>query len=322
MDCIIPGPSVKSFCAALACLSRVGKDLLVEFDAVEGLTLRALSDSKAVFGSFHYEPAFFTVCRAGATFLSANSRKSKKKRSRQEDPEEDRFCVRLSIKSLAAVVRPRKDVRHLHLRSTPDFLLEFEFQLLPGPRRVIHKVGFAQAPSIAAVARMEQASEMVVHPRILHTLLEPLRRSAEMALLIQESHRLISGVSFAHDDFATASSSMENTTQTNNNASLKTETSLSYDELVDLSYVSTVSGDDEQPPADLKEQVVLVFTLKEFKALLQFALLLEEQPLSIQFYWGGRPMVVTTQQPGLMKAELVMATLDHQLLAPSMKATN
>ena len=74
--------------------------------------------------------------------------------------------------------------------------------------------------------------------------------------------------------------------------------------------------------ADLKEQVVLVFTLKEFKAMLQFCSQAADQslPVSISFFWGGKPIVVKTNVEGL-SGELVMATLDHKLMA-SMKTSS
>lgn len=77
-----------------------------------------------------------------------------------------------------------------------------------------------------------------------------------------------------------------------------------------------------EPPGDLKEQVVLVFTLKEFKAFLQYcsqAVVDQELQVSIQFFWGGKPIVAKTVGEQF-SAELVMATLDHKLLG-SMKTS-
>lgn len=309
MDCLIPGHAVRPFCAAIGCLSRIGKDLIIEFDAVSGLTLRALSDSKAVFGSFHYEPSFFTKCSSAAL-----------RKRRRGDQDDGRCCVRLAMKSLSAVVRPRKDVVSLQLLTVGE-LLAFEFQLQRPEgqvSRVIHKVGVASAQSIAAVAAMDSASELVVQPTVLGTMLEPLKRSTEMALLVNETHKLISVVSFAHEDI---SSGENEAISASRQATLKTETSIGYDELMELHYVATSSRDNIQdragsPPGDLKEQVVLVFTTKEFRAMLDYAAkshLDQELPITLQFFWGGKPMVVSLDSQGF-SAELVMATLDHKLL--------
>lgn len=194
-------------------------------------------------------------------------------------------------------------------------LLAFEFRLQRPEgivTKVIHKVGVAAAQSVAAVTAMDKASELVVQPNVVLTMLEPLRRATEMALLINETHRLISSVSFAHDDMG------ENLAVTKQ-ASLKTETSIGYDDLVEMNYVSVPDYEDDDaipPPTDLQEQVVLVFTLKEFKAMLQFCAqsqIDQELPIMLRFFWGGKPIVVEAKSQGF-SAELVMATLDHKLL--------
>lgn len=326
MDCIIPGHSVRPFCAAIGCLSRVGKDLILEFDPVDGLTMRALSDSKAVFASFHYEPAFFDRCASPPlTFRKRKRTKSSNNEDEEQDNLEQSWCVRVAIKSLNAVVKPRKDVISLQLLTVGD-LLAFEFQLQRPEgvvTRIIHKVGVAPAQSIAAVAAMDKGSELVVQPNVVLTMLEPLKRSAEMALLVNETFKLISGVSFAHEDIGMgengSTNNNANTTHSSTTKSLKTETSIGYDELIELHYVSMPELEENEPippPDDIKEQVVLVFTIKEFKAMLQFCAqshMDQELPVTIQFYWGGKPMVVTTKSIGF-SAELVMATLDHKLL--------
>lgn len=331
MDCVIPGHAVKHFCSSIGCLSRIAKDIILEFDAVDGLTLTALSDSKAVFSSFHYEPAFFDRCMTPPLI------RKRKRKDQHEDPSlsqlDGKWCVRVAVKSLAAVVRPRKDVFSLQLLTMGD-LLAFEFQLQrPGGvvTRVTHKVGVAIANSTAAVAPMDNASELVVQPSVMLTMLEPLRRSVEMALLVNETHKLISSVSFAHDDMALGGSAEDSNANVNNSSlantkqsSLKTETSIGFDELSEVYYVSVPDVDDDEaipPPNDIREQVVLVFTIKEFKSMLQFCAqshMDQELPVTIQFYWGGKPMVVKAKAPGFV-AELVMATLDHKLLG-NMKA--
>lgn len=330
MECTIPGPSIRPFCAAIGCLSRIGKELYIDFDPIDGLSLRALNDSKSVFGSFHYETAFFTRC-SSAALPSAASRKRKATKpsgGREDDGScddvngDERWTVRVAMKALAAVVRPRRDVLSLQVVTLGDHLA-FEFQLQrPGGAvvRVTHEVGYATAQGLAAVAATENASELVVQPHVVATMLDPLKRSSEIALLVNERHRLVSSVTFAHDDLPDEATSALSRWH----ASLKTETSVGYDDLVDVHYVGNAdengSGSDTEgdipPPDDLKEQVVLVFTLKEFKAFLQYcsqAVIDQELQVSIQFYWGGKPMIVKTTGEHF-SAELVMATLDHRLL--------
>lgn len=319
MDCIIEGNSIRPFCAAIACLSRVGKEINFDFDPIDGLTLRSLNDSKSIFASFHYEPSFFQKC----CIPQVAGRKRRKSQGLSEETEDDeRWSVRVSMKALAPLIRPRKDVLSLQIVTVGD-LLSFEFQLQRASGivvKIIYRVGYSLAQSVAAIASTEGSSELVVQPQVLLTMLEPLRRATEIALLVNETHKLISGVTFAHDDIAQEASS--NLTKP---TSLKTETSIGYDELIDLEYMHPDESHEDgpnPPPADLNEQVVLVFTLKEFKAMLQYCAQAADQslPVSISFFWGGKPMVVKTNVEGF-SGELVMATLDHKLMA-SMKTSS
>ena len=49
MDCIVPSRSIRTVCAAISALSKIGKDLYVKFDRVNGLILRTLDDAKVSF---------------------------------------------------------------------------------------------------------------------------------------------------------------------------------------------------------------------------------------------------------------------------------
>jgi hypothetical protein len=329
MDCIIPGQSIKPFCASIGCLSRIGKDLYIDFDPIGGLHIRALNDSKSVFGNFHYEPAFFTRC---ASAMTVYKRSKKRRQSNDDDEYNEQWTVRIAMKSLAAVVRARKDVLSLHILTVGDHLaFEFEVEKMGSNTsttvRVTHKVGYSPAGAMAAVTQTDGASELLVQPNVLSTMLEPLKRSSEIAILINDNHRMISSVTFQHDDLPEegTSSLTSRTTQ----ASLKTETTVGYDELVDVHYVGHADNVIDSmtqgipPPSDMKDQVVLVFSLKEFKAFLQYcshAFPDQELQASIQFLWGGKPMVVKTLGENF-NAELIMATLDHQLLKSDMKVS-
>jgi len=325
MDCIIPGPSIRPFCAAIGCLSRIGKELYIDFDPIDGLSIRSLNDSKSVFGSFHFEPSFFSRCSSASTLTGRYGKRKRKiaeASTNDNNDQDERWTVRIAMKALAAVVRQRKSVLNLQITTTGDHLaFGFKVQKDGGSIvRVAHKVGYSSAQGVAAVTATEGASEMIIQPNVLTTMLEPLRRSVEIAILVNETHRLVSSVSFAHDDLPDEATSGLN--RGKQNASLKTETSVSYDDLVDIHYVGGTDDDDQndssgvEPPEDLKEQVVLVFTLKEFKAFLQYcsqALVDQELQVEIQFFWGGKPIVVKTKGEDF-SVELVMATLDHKLL--------
>jgi Rad9 len=418
MDVVIPGDSIRPFCAAIGCLSRMGKELYVDFDPFDGLTLRALNDAKSVFASFHYDPSFFHRCMAPPLALSSKLRTKRKKvkhrnthagsgsRKRQrernggdtndndhedesdeEEDEEPRLSIRVPIKGLSAVVRKRNhpvvslrihtSLTDLHNGDDDDtdtgsngcynaLSFEFQFQPMVAPRtgnnhhnppsvvRVVHQIAIADAQAVAAVAPTEGASELVCHPNVLLRMLEPLKGTAEMALIVSDEHKLVSACTFHHDDVVGAVSQQQrldgpddaNGAATNSHtnnlfftskpASLKTETSIGCDDLIDFEYVAhgpsqqadPKDGDDDDdngmpappsipPPTHVNKQVVLVYNIKEFKALLQFCAHAhsdQELRVSINFFWGGRPMVVETEWEGCFQAQLVMATLDHHLL--------
>ena len=357
MDCIVPGHSVKPFCAAISCLTRVGKEIYFEFDPIDGLTIRALNDSKSAFCSFQFDPTYFLRCTLACFTSTASSndddndngqdeddgdghrsRQPKRQRTNKsnnnnnnDNTNDDRWCVRISIKALAAILRPRKQVSSLQIVTVGDCLaFEFSMQRANGIIvKVNHQVGVANASSVAAVATTTGASELVVSPAVLMPMLEPLRRAAEIALLVNENHKHVSSATVAHDDFSsnnngnkegggtgTGTSALSGATQ----ASLKTETSIRYDELVSLDYISHPDVEDENdpfpPPHNLQDQVVLVFSLKEFKAVLNHCANAHtdiELDVTISFFWGGKPLVVKAKGEGF-STELVLATLDHKLL--------
>src|SRR6056300_510245 len=193
MDCIIVGHAVKPFIAALACLTRIGKEITLDFDPMDGLSLRSLNDSKSIFSSFHFEPSYFQKC-SSPPFSSS--------RKRRKTDTDSHWTIRISIKALAALIRPRKDVLSLQIVTTGD-LLSFEFQMQRASGvivHIIHRVGYAPAQSVAAVATTDGASEIVAPPQLLLTMLEPLKRANEIALLVNDTHNFVSSVTFSHDD--------------------------------------------------------------------------------------------------------------------------
>ena len=88
MDCVIPSHSVRPFCTAIACLSRIGKDMYLEFDPLEGLTLRTLNDAKSAYSSIVWEPSFFEKCSAPPT--------SRKRRQDDEQDDDDEIAIRVA----------------------------------------------------------------------------------------------------------------------------------------------------------------------------------------------------------------------------------
>jgi hypothetical protein len=189
MDCIIPSHSVRPFCAAIACLSRIGKDLYLEFDPVEGLTLRALNEAKSAFASFLWEPSFFERCSAPPL--------SRKRPADDDDDDEGCFSCRVPLRAMAAVVRPRRNVLSLRVYSEitneQQHYLTFEFQIQKtGLLTVVHRMSVAEDSNrIVATMPKEGGSELVASPKVLLKMLEPLhKKSPEVAFIINDVYKV------------------------------------------------------------------------------------------------------------------------------------
>lgn len=307
MDCVIPGHSVRNFCAAISCLSRVGKDLYVEFDPIDGLALRSLNDAKSAYACMRYRPSFFERCTAPP-----------RKRSLTGESQDERFSCRVAMRALSSVVRGRKDVACLRVRSettSSALYLSFEYHLQKGSTllRVVHRVHAADADSISALAGKENASEIVADPKVLTRLLEPLRRTSEATLVVRKDAERIYASSFHHSETTCSDNAVS---QAASAALLKTDTSTAVEELDEFFFVS--SRDDEDAPASVNDQVVLVFPVKEATAMLRFCSS-QDLRVTLSFYWGGRPLVMEASTESLA-IELVLATLEHKLLADGVAA--
>ena len=101
---------------------------------------------------------------------------------------------------------------------------------------------------------------------------------------------------------------------------------------------SGASQDDDAPPpgnappSKVNEEVTLVFGIKEARAMLQFCNAASassstgndeygydggagEMDAVVSFHWGGRPVVIEASDgEGRYDAEVILATLDHQLV--------
>ena len=184
MDCIIPSHSIRTFGASISALSKIGKDLYVEFDPVDGLILRTLNDAKSAFCEFAFDASYFDRCSSAPT-------KEKQKRSALT---QERYTCRIPLKAMGAVVRPRKGLVSLRIRnqvSADHLYLAFEFQLQQNGSQlsVIHRIAVSDSESVTAVAPKEGCSQIVALPRLLIRMLEPLR-TYEVALIINEQHKV------------------------------------------------------------------------------------------------------------------------------------
>lgn len=359
MDVIIPGHSVRTFASSVSCLSKIGKDLYCDFDAIDGLALRALNDAKSAFCCVEFAPSFFERCTTPVTAIAGRKRDHASASSNAS--QEARFSCRIPMRALAPVVRPRKGVVSLRIKSqghagsennnddsNASLQLAFEFHLevanqsgqgslKPTMCKVLHKMGVAEVDNIAAVAPKDECSEIVAAPKVLLKWLEPIKRTSEACLIFQNDSEMVVATSFNSTD----TSDLANSTKT----ILKTETSINLEDLYDYDFrdhreiesqatqdpVGGMPAPCPMPP-NVNEKVVLVFGMKEAKALLQFCSqnaslvtnlgfddLHEDDrngrpwSVSLSFHWAGRPMIWESKAKGV-SVQLVLATLSHSIL--------
>lgn len=257
-------------------------------------------------------------------------------------------------------------------------------------RLVIHRIPIVDSTATAFGNVMtpmmhrdkdEPPSELIVSPNVLYRLLEPLQRTVEVALIIrshtatnqetdeegalgrhfnniQNSLGSVSASSFHHSDTV-----YDRTLLNNNNAILqattasllKTETACTSQEFEDFDFVTSRnmnSNDNNGIPDNVNDEVILVFPIKEAKAMLQFCCSsftmlsvsqqhrlqhVENQLVHLSFHWGGQPLMIQTFNntansniihdnniesfsSSTYNMQLVLATMDYQLLT-SMRTT-
>jgi len=61
LDLLISRTNIRSFASAVACLSKIGKEVFVHSNA-EGMTLSALSDTKSCYVTIRFDTDFFMQC--------------------------------------------------------------------------------------------------------------------------------------------------------------------------------------------------------------------------------------------------------------------
>ena len=402
MDCVIPSHSVRTFAASVACLGRVGKELYVDFDPLDGLTLRTLNDAKSAYAAFRFAPSFFERCAAppqpsagrrrqrprdgrrdGAGRSGRRgSRRKERSRSRSRDKrssdgdedfdgddDDERYMCRVPVRTVHAVLRPRKGVQSLRIRSvgmiSPEsdkgdngggsstggsggtqeteassslMQLSFQFRIenpkAGGSMQVVHRVGVTDADGVAAVAPRDGRSEITAAPRVLLRMLDPLKRTAEVALTVDDVAKAVTATSFHHGDAVAAAAGASSSDGGGvgllgavSASILKTETSIGADEFEDYAYCDDRDEDRARsspaeegtcpPPQGVNEEVTLVFGIKEAKAMLQFCSQVspdgDEMTVTLSFHWGGRPVAIEAETDSI-SAMLILATLDHKLL--------
>jgi Rad9 len=261
MDVVLPSHSVKLFSSAIACFSRIaggssstpggtscGQDLYWEFDPITGLEIRTINDAKTAYACMTYQPSFFTHCSIPDTMdVSKDDTQSSNedRSSSQQSTEVKRtLTCRIALKALVPIVRNRKNVDTLRIRSCsltqPNDSLGIEFcftfrnsddgnnessssssyirrnqttshiQYSENQRMAIHRVHVVDTTvaGVLVVNPLRDASippsELVVPPMVLLRLFEPLQRTVEVALIVRGGTNHNNNIDIIDDELTTA----------------------------------------------------------------------------------------------------------------------
>ena len=307
-----------------------------------------------------------------------------------DESADEKYLCKVPIRTIAAILRPRKGVTSLRIRSTfssptnrtctahnnnhddddttdsmsfdedddeemgSQMQLSFEYQIQSdGIMRVLHKVGVSNADGIIAIAPKTHCSEIITVPKVLLTMLDQVKSTSEVLLTVNNNRKKVLASTFDYGD------TVRNSGENGNNALLtvtapsilKTETSIDCNEFEDFHFmdegaIENVLEDEKNernrnaessgstsssaggtgsslppaPPEHVGEEVKLVFSIKEARAMLQFCassqtsyLDDEDARVIVSFYWGGRPVIIETEGDAF-HGELILATVDHSLL--------
>ena len=217
--------------------------------------------------------------------------------------------------------------------------LSFEYSIQTnGIMRVVHKINVSTAEGIIAIANKDNCSEIVTLPKILLTMLDQVKSTTEVALTVHndECKKVVTS-SFHYGDTTNSNNNGNMVLNASNAAILKTETSIDCHEFEEFHFMddfavqSVLEKEQEAnnhrnettftpPPTNVSDQVTLVFSIKEAKAMLQFCVSSQSSYLDgedprviVNFYWGGRPLIIETEGESF-HGELILATVDHVLL--------
>jgi Rad9 len=150
MDCMIPSHHVKIFSSAINCMNKIGSDIYIEYDILNGLLLHTLNDSKSAYTCFHFNIHYFERCTKPPTSTIVSAAVSKRKRKKKrplypitttitsddddndnsknndaddendmdnDDDHNEKYLCRIPLRSLTAALRPRKGVISLRIRN-------------------------------------------------------------------------------------------------------------------------------------------------------------------------------------------------------------
>ncbi|CAM9637359.1 unnamed protein product [Ascophyllum nodosum] len=298
MEVSIPQKNLKVFACAVQCLMKIGKELFIETTA-DQLVLRTLNDAKSAFSAFYFNNSggFFE------TFRCSDSRPSQGATGEQAGLDSQDSAAggdggsvscKVLVRAVHNILRTLKKVVRLviYVEGEDDSHIEphlvFQMYCEFGYRKV-HRFSLQDCEIMHAVFEGEGASRLACPPVQISQLLEHIHGTAEVA--VGASHDVLTVRSYHHPLTGAAE-----------RAVLKTEMSISTAEFDTYRFC----GEDD-------EEVELVFSLKEIKALLHFTEATEAQTLEMLFREGGDPLLFQSHSK-TFAAELIMATMEPKII--------
>ena len=120
MDVIIPSHNLKIFSTAISTLTRIGGHLYIEFDPLDGLSLRTINDAKSAYGEFQFDVGFFERCSCppGSSALYQRRRKKDALLRRQRRQKKERLLR--EREGLGRLGRRRKRRRFLNQQNSSE----------------------------------------------------------------------------------------------------------------------------------------------------------------------------------------------------------
>lgn len=297
MKCTIPEKNLRAFAASVQCLSKVGKELVLECNRAKNgmtsMTLSTMNDGKTAFNVFTFFNAFFEKIQMENVGILA---------------------VKIPLRSLASVFKSIRNTERMDIQFEQDgarHVVVFISQCKGGLMKT-HELHYEDTSVVhASFDRSQALNRIVARTSMFSKALTHISGSEEASMLLipEDSVRLRSH--YQHVDRSTELDT------------LHTAVSIGANELEELQ-------------VGMENQEEIAFGIKEIKALLQFCEVVDVVNMAFLCNGPGSPLMFSTddsltgvQNMGgaaggatssgsiqTFEAELVVATLEAEEIQP------
>ena len=272
MRCDIFGKTVTLFARAIHCLARIGHDIYVE-PLKEGLSLRTVNTSRSAYAYIIFKPSFFQSYKDGIPDDKSSSEKGLK--------------CKLSVRSFLTVFRSvntidRTVYRCLITMTTNDSgqqFMTFQMTCVHGILKT-YNLSYQECESLEAEFTKDLSPNLItVQSQTLVQVVTSFQNcSEEITLTVCPENVAVSNYIDDDEDLGKV---------------IKTKIELDAEEF-----------DKYQIGVDTE----ITFCLKELKAIVNFADLIDDMNVDIHFESGGKPIVFSLVSDPTFEANFVLAT--------------